>query len=651
MAIIQISKIQQRSGNLVDLPQLDEAEFGWASDAKRLFIGKTTPNENIEVLTAYSTIAFNQIDGAVGNLNVSNVTLADGQVLAYDGTSWTNKGGNAGGLITLGNVSNVQITGGATGFVLQTDGTGNLNWAPSGVLLSYIQNVTQANPASVTTTEDNYLVSGTKVTITNAQGMTNLNGQSYYANVTSANTFTLYSDAGLTTPVNSSGFTAYAYTSVTNTAATGSKITVGNAAVLANGAPVNFLGNVANTGLNNNTTYYITNANTTANTIQVSSTSDGGNIVTLLTKNGLTANVYQTGGRAVSTFGGGSSVGVANGTNTMVQFNANGLLAASSDFTYNDTTKLLTINGNANVGNLNASGVVTASRFISNVITGTAPLAVNSTTQVANLNAATAGTVITAAQPNITSVGTLTSLTVTGNTTSGNLLATGSVIAPIISSNSNGTGNSFRVGDDAWIGDINVTNTIVLKGQQDAANGYIVFGNADTTSTLGRAGSGPLTYNGSFVAVGNVTGANLTTAGALSVTGNANVGNIGAATGAFTANVTGANVRSNNYFYRSVATSQTAAGTVQSNAATFTTEIVEFSTVASGAGARLPTSSAGMVITIVNTSANTLNVYPATGATINSLATNAAYTHVAGATLQYVALDSTRWYTVGATFA
>ena len=44
MAIIQISKIQQRSGNLVDLPQLSEAEFGWASDEKRLFIGKETPS-------------------------------------------------------------------------------------------------------------------------------------------------------------------------------------------------------------------------------------------------------------------------------------------------------------------------------------------------------------------------------------------------------------------------------------------------------------------------------------------------------------------------------------------------------------------------------------------------------------------------------
>ena len=49
MAIIQISKIQQRAGNLVDLPQLDNAEFGWAADENRLFIGRTgntVTNEN-----------------------------------------------------------------------------------------------------------------------------------------------------------------------------------------------------------------------------------------------------------------------------------------------------------------------------------------------------------------------------------------------------------------------------------------------------------------------------------------------------------------------------------------------------------------------------------------------------------------------------
>lgn len=61
--------------------------------------------------------------------------------------------------------------------------------------------------------------------------------------------------------------------------------------------------------------------------------------------------------------------------------------------------------------------------YISTATTGTAPFVVSSTTRVANLNVASAGiaeTVSSSAQPNITSVGTLTSANVTGNLTSGN---------------------------------------------------------------------------------------------------------------------------------------------------------------------------------------------------------------------------------------
>jgi hypothetical protein len=51
------------------------------------------------------------------------------------------------------------------------------------------------------------------------------------------------------------------------------------------------------------------------------------------------------------------------------------------------------------------------------------------------------------------------------------------------------------VGDDAWIGDVNTANTLRVMGQQNAANGYIIFGNSDFTA-LGRAGTGALTYGG-----------------------------------------------------------------------------------------------------------------------------------------------------------
>ncbi len=62
MAIIQISKIQHRTGNIDDLPQLSVGELGWATDAKRLFIGND-PNvlgptpDNTEILTQWSEIS------------------------------------------------------------------------------------------------------------------------------------------------------------------------------------------------------------------------------------------------------------------------------------------------------------------------------------------------------------------------------------------------------------------------------------------------------------------------------------------------------------------------------------------------------------------------------------------------------------------
>ncbi len=63
MAIVQISRITQRKGLLVDLPQpLAGAELGWAIDERRLFIGNGTLEDgapvvgNTEILTEYSDL-------------------------------------------------------------------------------------------------------------------------------------------------------------------------------------------------------------------------------------------------------------------------------------------------------------------------------------------------------------------------------------------------------------------------------------------------------------------------------------------------------------------------------------------------------------------------------------------------------------------
>ena len=368
MAIIQISKIQQRSGNLVDLPQLDEAQLGWANDAKRLFIGTTTPNpnENVEVLTAYSNITFSQINGSEGNLNISAAN--NGEVLSYDGTNWVNKGGTAGGEINLGNVSNITITGGAIGYVLETDGVGNLSWTPKSTITAYISAVTKANPGVVTTTQDNFFTDGTQITVTNVGGMTQLNGNSYYVNVLTSNTFSLYSDSGLSSPVNTSGYTT-----------------------------------------------------------------------------------YTSGGRVIATVG-GAGTSAAGGSNTTIQFNDNNVIQGNAGFTFNKITGAVAIPGNLTASNVSGTlltgtlataaqpnitsvGTLTSLAVTGNIsganLTGTHYGAATGLTSIPGANvtgtvanatyATTAGTVTTATQPNITSVGTLISATVSANVTTGGI--------------------------------------------------------------------------------------------------------------------------------------------------------------------------------------------------------------------------------------
>jgi len=482
MAIIQISKIQQRSGNLVDLPQLDEAQFGWASDAKRLFIGKTTPNENIEVLTSYSNISFSQIDGSGGaNFNISTPT--NGQVLTYVSSTntwdnWPNTdvlNANASFKLNLGDVGNIRMDGGSTGFVLQTDGLGNLSWTPKTTIVANIVALSNATPIVMKVSNSIPYTNGTEITISGVNGASNsaVNSQNFYVKLagdfpTSGNV-SLYTDSGLTTGAVGTGLT---YTNSPNAL-------------------------------------------------------------------------------AITTVGGTSTL-VAAGSNTNIQFNNGGTLTGSPYFTILNGNGLLT-----HTGPYFAAGNVYA----------------NSGTIGASL---LTGTVTTNAQPNITSTGTLASLSVSGNTNVGNLNTAGLVSASQVSANSNGLGTNFKVGDDAYIGDINVVNTLTIKGQQDGTQGYIVFGNTNTTNYIGRNGSNAITVTGAFSVtgnanVGNIGGAagvfttvagslttaaqpNITSLGtltSLSVSGNANVGNIGATNGVFTnvsgngsalSSITGANV-------------------------------------------------------------------------------------------------------------
>lgn len=310
MSIIQISKIQQRSGNLVDLPQLDEGEFGWASDFSLLFIGKAADGgniENVEVLTSYSNISFSQINGSEGNLDISNVY--SGQILTYVASSdnWVNAGGNAlapgntsyysSTPIHLGDASTLKIGGGGIGYILETDGTGNLSWTPKGTLYTRIVALSNANPIVMTVANNTPYTNDAIVTITGVQGNSNtiVNGDSFYIQL--ANDFPtsgnvrLYTSSGGSGPVNGAGLT---YDNSPNAIAT---------SVIA---------------------------------------------------------------------GGGGGSGNAQGSNTSIQFNNTNLLDGSANLTFDFANNIFYLNGNANIGNISVTGLITAAGNISgaNIVTG-----------------------------------------------------------------------------------------------------------------------------------------------------------------------------------------------------------------------------------------------------------------------------------------
>jgi hypothetical protein len=205
-----------------------------------------------------------------------------------------------------------------------------------------------------------------------------------------------------------------------------------------------------------------------------------------------------------SEFAMGSNVSV---TNEVVTFNTLGNLRIQSLAANIGNFSGNIIAANANLGNaVSANFFIGSGNNLSNIQGG------NVTGQVGN--AAIAGSVYSNSQPNITSVGTLSSLSVSGNANTGN------VNTGIVSASGNIQTASYFVGDGGYISNITV-----------AAGSYIVNGNSnvhlDANSNLHVDIAGNLD-----VLLVTGTGANvngyLAISGNLS-SGNANLGNLATA--------------------------------------------------------------------------------------------------------------------------
>lgn len=87
-----------------------------------------------------------------------------------------------------------------------------------------------------------------------------------------------------------------------------------------------------------------------------------------------------------------------------------------------------------------------------------------------------------------------------------------------------------------------------------------------------------------------------------------------------------------------------AAGTNQGTATALTSDVNIITTVGSGTGVILPTAAAGKKVVIVNKGANTLNIFPASGAAIDALGANTAITLPVNGVMDFSASSTTQWY-------
>jgi hypothetical protein len=89
------------------------------------------------------------------------------------------------------------------------------------------------------------------------------------------------------------------------------------------------------------------------------------------------------------------------------------------------------------------------------------------------------------------------------------------------------------------------------------------------------------------------------------------------------------------------------AGGGQGAAYPITTQIARVSTVATIADSvKLPPAVSGLTVAILNSGANSLNIFPATGDAINALAVNAAFALASGgATTYFICFSNGQWFT------
>ena len=594
---------------------------------------------------------FNSVAGiSVGNDPQTLVILANGDVTTTNITANGVVDFSTTSNVSLGTISNIHITGGVNGQVIQTDGLGNLVFADSGggnsaAPMPYIVPVGESYTVPENfqglftvpiTIDGTFEVDGILAEVGTA--IDSLDGQIIYDNngqLTGNTGFSFNPTTGNLSVPGSGTFTGNLLPSANITYDLGSPtqrwkdlylanntIYLGNSTIsgangniaLTNSSGGEFVvaGNATVSTLENGNSNISINANANI-TVSVNGTSnlvvfasDSVNVNANIATTGiLTDNYYYANGQAVD-FG-----GAPGGSNTQLQINNNGEFGGSANLTFDSVTNILDVNGNISATNLEISGngVITGNLYVDGnliyinveelsvqdpIITlntgpnGVPPVAntgkdvgtalyyydtqartafmgwdtsnsefafgsqtsisgevvtfgtlgnVRAQTFLGNIQATTiSGNLTTTSQSNITTVGTLNSLSVSGNIIAGNIDG-GNILNANYLVSDNGcviiggatiavSGNSAGI-FASLVDDINfglssnivmggTAETVTIQGNLIANNNVTVTGNVSAnilTGTLTTAAQPNITSTGTLSnlsVTGNVSSANLT---------------------------------------------------------------------------------------------------------------------------------------------
>jgi hypothetical protein len=259
---------------------------------------------------------------------------------------------------------------------------------------------------------------------------------------------------------------------------------------------------------------------------------------------------------------GGGGNGNPGGANTQVQFNNAGSFGGDAGFTYDSITNILSVSGNIVSNNFIGSGNITIARITANGNV-TANYFIGNGSQLTGIIAASAnsanfaGNITVGNQPNITSVGNLSSLTVTGNVTANYYYGNGAFLTGVGNANytplanfANFAGN-ITVSNQPNITAVGTLTNLSVSGNANVGNLHAnlvtsnLIPNSNVTYNIGNNTNRwkDLYLSGNTIYLGNVT---LDTVGNdLSINGGN--GNFSAGNIDVIGNLTSSNIVANQY--------------------------------------------------------------------------------------------------------